>query len=66
MLVITRREGEQIVIGDPKNPDGIITITKIKSDRIRVGLEFPIETAVHRKEVADDIIAEYDHAEKNT
>lgn len=58
MLVITRREGEEVVIGDPANPIGIIRIAGIKGDRVRVALEFPREIPVHRREVADQILAE--------
>jgi len=58
MLVITRREGEEVVIGDPANPIGVIRIAGIKGDRVRVALEFPREIAVHRREVADQILAE--------
>jgi carbon storage regulator len=57
MLVITRREGEEVVIGDPANPIGIIRIAGIKGDRVRVALEFPRDIAVHRREVADEILA---------
>ena len=41
MLVITRREAEEIVIGDPKDPIGVVRIASIKGDRVRVALEFP-------------------------
>lgn len=58
MLVITRREGEEVVIGDPSNPIGVIRIAGIKGDRVRVALEFPRDIAVHRREVADQILAE--------
>ena len=58
MLVITRREGEEVVIGDPANPIGIVRIAGIKGDRVRLALEFPREIAVHRREVADQILAE--------
>ena len=33
MLVITRREGEEVVIGDPANPDGVVRVASIKGDR---------------------------------
>ncbi len=56
MLVITRREAEEIVIGDPKDPIGIVRIASIKGDRVRVALEFPREVPVHRREVAQDIV----------
>jgi len=58
MLVITRREGEEVVIGDPKNPIGVVRIANIKGDRVRVAFEFPREVDVHRREVADQIVSE--------
>ncbi|NOG55259.1 MAG: carbon storage regulator [Planctomycetes bacterium] len=58
MLVITRREGEEVVIGDPRNPIGIVKISGIKGDRVRVAFEFPRDIAVHRREVADQILQE--------
>jgi len=56
MLVITRREGEEVVIGDPESPLGVVRIAGIKGDRVRVAFEFPREVQVHRREVADQII----------
>ncbi|MCA9311631.1 MAG: carbon storage regulator [Phycisphaerales bacterium] len=47
-----------MVIGDPSNPIGVIRIAGIKGDRVRVALEFPREIAVHRREVADQILSE--------
>ena len=55
MLVITRREGEEIVIGDPRNPIGVVRIASIKGERVRVALDFPREVEIHRREVADEI-----------
>lgn len=57
MLVITRREGEEVVIGDPANPSGIIRVASIKGDRVRLAFSFPRDVEVHRREVADQIIA---------
>ncbi|MCC6909656.1 MAG: carbon storage regulator [Phycisphaerales bacterium] len=57
MLVITRREGEEVVIGDPRNPQGIVRIAGIKGDRVRIAFEFPREVQVHRREIADQISA---------
>ncbi len=56
MLVITRREGEEVVIGNPASPLGIVRISSIKGDRVRIAFEFPREVAVHRREVADEIV----------
>jgi carbon storage regulator len=58
MLVITRREGEEVVIGDPRNPIGVVRIANIKGDRVRVAFDFPREVQVHRREVANQINAE--------
>ena len=58
MLVITRREGEEVVIGDPKRPIGVVRIASIKGDRVRVAFDFPREVDVHRREVADQILLE--------
>lgn len=57
MLVITRREGEEVVIGNPAAPLGIVRIAAIKGDRVRVAFEFPREIDVHRREVAEQILA---------
>ena len=58
MLVITRREGEEVVIGDPRHPIGVVRIASIKGDRVRIAFEFPREVEVHRREVAEQIKAE--------
>jgi carbon storage regulator len=51
LLVITRRELEEIVIGDPAAPLGVVRIASIKGDRVRVALEFPREVEIHRREL---------------
>jgi len=58
MLVITRREGEEVVIGDPSDPIGVVRIAGIKGDRVRLAFEFPRNIEVHRREVAEQILAE--------
>ncbi len=57
MLVITRREGEEVVIGDPRHPIGVVRIASIKGDRVRVAFDFPREIDVHRREVAEQILS---------
>lgn len=57
MLVISRREGEEVVIGEPGNPIGRVRISRIKGDRVRLAFDFPREIEVHRREVADQILA---------
>lgn len=56
MLVITRREGEEVVIGDPRNPIGVVRIASIRGDRVRIAFDFPRNVEVHRREVAKQII----------
>jgi carbon storage regulator len=58
MLVITRREGEEVIIGDPASPLGVVRVAVIKGDRVRLAFEFPREVAVHRREVAEQIVAD--------
>jgi carbon storage regulator len=54
MLVLTRRLGETIVIGD----DIIIKIVDIHGKQIRVGIEAPTEVSVYRGEIYDRIMLE--------
>lgn len=62
MLVITRREGEEVVIGDPSNPIGVIRIAMIRGDRVRIAFDFPRTVKVYRRElqqqIADDASAQ--------
>lgn len=60
MLVITRREGEEVVIGDPRNPIGVVRIASVKGDRVRIAFEFPREVEIHRREIADQIMQQSD------
>ena len=53
MLALTRRIGEEIVIGDPKNPQGIIRVVDIHGDKVRLSFDFPRDTQVNRKELAE-------------
>ena len=47
MLVLTRKPGEAIVIGD-----GItVTVVEVKGGRVRLGLSAPAEVTIHREEL---------------
>jgi carbon storage regulator len=49
MLVLSRRSGEEIVIGD-----GIrITVVSVKGNQVRIGVTAPRSVAVDRQEVAE-------------
>lgn len=54
MLVLKRKQGEVITIGDELE----IHIIKVYSDRVSVGIVAPDNVAVHRKEVAEQIKAQ--------
>ena len=54
MLVLTRKPGEKIVIGD----NIILTIVEIKGDNIRIAIDAPKEIKIYRGEIYDTIVAE--------
>ena len=47
MLILTRRVGETITIGD----DITVTILGVKGNQVRVGVGAPRDVAVHREEI---------------
>ncbi|SIT83393.1 carbon storage regulator CsrA [Microbacterium sp. RU33B] len=47
MLVLTRRIGERVLIGD----DIEITVLDVKGDSVRIGIQAPRETRVQRAEI---------------
>jgi carbon storage regulator len=51
MLVLSRQKNETIMIGDTIE----ITIVDVKGDKVRVGINAPLEIPVHRKEIYDAI-----------
>lgn len=53
MLALTRRVGEEIVIGDPKKPLGVIRVVDIHGDKVRLSFDFPREMQINRRELAD-------------
>ena len=54
MLVLTRREGENIVIND----NIIVTILENRGQQTRIGINAPRSIEVHRQEIYDRIKAE--------
>jgi carbon storage regulator len=54
MLILTRRVGETLMIGD----DVTVTVLGVKGNQIRVGINAPKGVAVHREEVYSRIIQE--------
>jgi carbon storage regulator len=51
MLVLSRRIGESIVIGD----DVTVTVLEVRGDVIRVGIDAPRSVAVHRAELLEQL-----------
>ena len=49
MLVLTRRVGEKIIIGN----DITITVIKLSNGIVRLGFEAPKECSIYRKEIYD-------------
>jgi carbon storage regulator len=54
MLVLTRRVGEKIIIGD----DISITIVEVSGERVRVGITAPRSVRVDRQEVHERRVLE--------
>ena len=48
MLVLSRKLGEKIVIGD----NIVVTVVKIDRNQIRIGIEAPHEVPVYREEIS--------------
>ena len=51
MLILTRRIGESIIIGD----DVSVTILEVKGQQVRIGTKAPRDVSVHRDEIYERI-----------
>ncbi len=61
MLILTRRVGETVIIGD----DVKVTVLGIKGNQVRIGVDAPKDVAVHREEIYDKIQREKDDISNN-
>ncbi len=49
MLVLTRKEGEKILIGE----DITVTVVKSKNGQVRIGIQAPKGVSIYREEIAE-------------
>jgi carbon storage regulator len=54
MLVLTRKSGEAINVGD----DITVTVLEVKGSQVRLGIQAPLNVIIHRKELYEKIKGE--------
>lgn len=61
MLILTRRVGETLMVGD----DVTVTVLGVKGNQVRIGVNAPKDVGVHREEIYQRIQKEKEDAKKS-
>jgi carbon storage regulator len=62
MLILTRRVGETVMIGD----NVTVTVLGVKGNQVRIGVNAPKDVAVHREEIYERIKREEDQESRTS
>jgi len=61
MLILTRRVGETLMVGD----DVTVTVLGVKGNQVRIGVNAPKDVSVHREEIYQRIQKEKEEAKQS-